>query len=288
MSNRLNHSVWYTLAVALLLATAGCQTTQQNTTTTPATTTEATATETLAPPTTTTTKATTQYTTTTQPALEVNASITNCTQLQVDANQDLRWVGVLTTEGVSEYNPNGSTLTVDTDAVIEYALVQGESGEQVRVENSRYGACVSERATTTSPPATTTTQTTRGTTERVTTHTGTPTMTATTTTEPTTTVVTTTRVLLDKDRISRYTLNESLTAGYTKVRIKNWHDTTVRFDYDVVWYEDRDIMEGVDRHSVVLGPGESVVVESWYSGNGSAYGVEYVVNNLEYANEDNQ
>jgi hypothetical protein len=60
----------------------------------------------------------------------------------------------------------------------------------------------------------------------------------------------------------------------------------VSLNYDVVWYSDRDIMENVDRHELVLESGESVVLESRFGGNGSAYAVEYTVNELEYTDDN--
>ena len=271
-----------TLAVAVLLVTAGCNTTQNAST--PTTTT--TATETLSTPTPTTSETTT--TTTQESTFNASVSFPDCHTVEIDA-EAYRWVGIVHTEGVVESPGNYSGATMwEVNGSVESVLVYGQGSGRVRVENPALGAC-------TEPEEPTTTQAT--TTVETTTRTPTPTPTPTTTTVPTTTTETPTttttttttteeRGPLRKFKITRHTINESVEAGYTKIRVKNWHEDAVSLNYDVVWYSDRDIMENVERHELVLESDESVVLESEYGGNGSAYAVEYTVSELEYTEEN--
>lgn len=279
----MNRSALATLAVALLLVTAGCQTTQNASTPTATTT----GTTTLETPTPTTEETTT---TTTQEAFNATVSFPDCHTVEIQADA-YRWVGIVHTEGVLESpgNYTGAT-TWEVNGSVESVLVYGVESGRVRVENPALGACTEPEPTTTEASTTTVETTTR-----TPTPTATPTVTTTavptTTTEtPTTTTTTQTtteeREPLRKFKITRHTINESLEAGYTKIRVKNWHEDEVSLNYDVVWYSDRDIMESVDRHELVLESGESVVLESSYAGNGSAYAVEYTVSELEYTEGD--
>lgn len=269
--------------VALLLVLSGCQggTTQGDT---PTPTVEpTTATATPSPPTTNTS------TTESDPVFNASVTYPNCTAVTVDA-EEYRWVGVVTPERVYEYNQTMSgENTFETDAPVEFVLVYGSGDGRERVVNPGFEACIEARQTTEAPTPTPTPTATPTTVATMSTQTPTPT-TVVTTQEPTTTyhthtTQTTTREPLRGYKITTHVMNESLEDGYAKVRVKNWHEDTVRLDYDVVWQRDRDITENVDRHSLVLDPGESVVLESHYGGNGSAYEVEYKVNNLEYTNE---
>jgi uncharacterized protein YcfL len=278
----LNRSALLTVAVAVLLVTAGCQTTQNAST--PTTTTEA-GTTTLETPTPTTEETTT--TTTQESAFNASVSFPDCHTVEIDADA-YRWVGIVHTEGVLERpgNYSGST-TFEVNGSVESVLVYGQSDGRVNVENPDYAECTKPEPTTTQPTTTVETTTTA-------TPTPTPTPTPTTTVPTTTTTTTTTatpttteeREPLRKYKITRHTINESLEAGYTEIRVKNWHEDEVSLNYDVVWYSDRDIMENVDRHELVLESGESVVLESSYGGNGSAYAVEYSVSELEYTEDD--
>lgn len=59
----------------------------------------------------------------------------------------------------------------------------------------------------------------------------------------------------------------------------------VEFDYDVLWFEDRDIMAGVTRTHLVLAPGESVMLELEYDGPESIEEIDYAIHNLDYAHD---
>lgn len=274
-----SRSLFPTVVVALLLVTAGCQ---GGTTSTPTATVEPT-TATLSPP---TTHASITTTGSSDPVFNASISFPSCTAVTVDA-EEYRWVGVVTPERVYEYNETmHDRNTFETNAPVEFVLVYGSGDGRERVVNPGYEACIEARQTTEAPTPTPT-PTATPTTVATTTQTPTPTtvVTTQTTTYHTHTTQTTTREPLREYRITTHVMNESLDAGYSRVRVKNWHEGAVRLDYDVVWERDRDITENVDRHELVLDPGESVVLESRYTGNGSAYAVEYKVNNLEYTDD---
>jgi uncharacterized protein YcfL len=276
-------SALLTVAVAVLLLTAGCQTTQ-NASTPTATTTAGT--ETLETPTPTTEETTT--TTTQEPAFNATVSFPDCHTVHVKADA-YRWVGIVHTEGVVESPGNYSGATTwEVNGSVESVLVYGMESGRVRVENPALGACTEPEPTTTEA-TTTTVETTTATPTPTSTPTPTTTTVPTTTQTPTTTTTTTTteeREPLREFKIRRHIINESVEAGYTKFRVTNGHEDAVSLNYDVVWYSDRDIMENVDRHELVLESGESVVLESSYGGNGSAYEVEYSVSELEYTEGD--
>jgi len=82
------------------------------------------------------------------------------------------------------------------------------------------------------------------------------------------------------------TRNESLGENASvRYWVKNFHDTAVTLNFDVVWYEDRDIMAGVTRVPLTLEPGEEVYVEVEYDGNESIEEIDYTKHDLGYANE---
>ena len=66
--------------------------------------------------------------------------------------------------------------------------------------------------------------------------------------------------------------------------VNNVHSETVTLDFDVIYYHERlgsDKMLEVDRHPLTIESGETVRVESSYSGNTSADRIDYAKNNLE-------
>jgi hypothetical protein len=114
----------------------------------------------------------------------------------------------------------------------------------------------------------------------------TPTATPTPTPTPTPTATPTPREELEEHKIAVGTRNESLGANATvRYEITNFHEVPVTFNFDVRWYEDRDIMADVTRVPLTLAPDESVYVEVAYAGNESIEEIDYAIHNLEYAND---
>lgn len=258
------------LAVALLLVTAGCQGTQSGDSPT----------ETVPTPTETTVQTTEQPTTTTE--FDPRVSFPSCKAVTVDAER-YDWVGIITTQGEARELPGdySGERTFETNATIQSVLVYGPNDGYVDVQNPALGACTATTTpteTTTAPEPTTTAPT----------ATPTPTTTVSTTTPPTTappttTVATTSRPPLESHEVPVKRVNASENLTEVTHEIWNSRDYAVSVELRVYYYYDGapdspasvELIAGSETHTLVVGAGERVRVESVYGGNRSIVSVEF-------------
>lgn len=255
---------------------------QETTTPTPTTTQAPTTTTTTATPTTT---AMPQATTTVAtPPFEPSVSFPSCNQVVINATA-YDWVGIGHADGSENfYGSYSGSNSFTVPSTIDVVFIASD-GREATVENPAYQTCETPTTTTTATPTTTTrTPTPTATTTTVTTTT------TTTTTTPTTTRTTTTESEpLRKHDLAVHTVSETFGTDASAVyEVTNYHSTAVRVDFDVGYYHERlgsDKMLEIDRHPLTIDAGETVRVESSYSGNETADSIEYKRNNMEEAND---
>lgn len=208
------------------------------------------------------------------------ATYETCTRVRVGGT-GITYIAVLTDNGVTEewrgQGVNESLVFETTDPIREtYVAAPDREADFI---NEYYDTCT---ATPTPEPTPTPTATPRptptATPAPVHTHTPTPTPTPRPTATP---------VPLDDNKISVHTVDETYgTEAEAVYDVKNWHDTAVTLDFDVIYYDERlgsDYMITAKRYPLTLEAGETIRVTSTYSGEPGADSMEYAVRYLEYA-----